>query len=141
MKTSARNELAGSVKKLTAGTVDTEVVLDIGGGDEIVAMITKTSAESLGLRLGIPAYALIKASWVILTPVDEIRTSARNRLRGVVEGVETGALNSEVTLVLPGGKRLSAVITNDSLRALDIRIGIPVSALIKASHVIVAVTA
>lgn len=141
MKTSARNEIAGPVKKLTYGTVDAEVVLDIGGGDEIVAIITRTSAESLGLHQGTPAYALIKASWVILTSVDEVRTSARNRLQGMVEAVETGALNSEVTLTLPGGKHLYAVITNDGLQALDIRVGVPVSALIKASHVIIAVTA
>lgn len=141
MKTSARNELAGSVKKLTHGKVDTEVVLDIGGGDEIVALITKVSAESLGLRPGTPAYALIKASWVIITIAEEIRTSARNFLQGTVESVEKGALSSEVTLALPGGKHLAAMITNDSLRKLDIRIGSRASALIKASHVVVAVSA
>lgn len=141
MKTSARNELAGSVKALTHGTVDTEVVLDIGGGDEIVAIITKGSAEALGLRLAMPAYALIKASWVIITVSDKIRTSARNRLQGTVEAVQTGAVNSEVILELPGGKRLAALITNDSLQLLDIHVGSRASALIKASHVIVAVNA
>ncbi len=141
MRTSARNELAGKVKSVTLGAVNAEVVLDIGGGDELVAVITNASVENLALQPGGTAYALVKAPWVVLTTGERIKTSARNRLCGKVERVEEGAVNAEVTLTLPGGKRMAAIVTNDSVRELGLRPGVPACALIKASHVIVAVNA
>ena len=140
MKTSARNELAGTIRSLTPGAGKNEVVLDIGDSDELVAIITNTSAENLKLRVGVVAYALIKASWVILTGADGIReSSARNRLCGVVETIRPGQVNAEVTLALPGGKRITAIVTSDSISALGLKQGKGACALIKASHVIVAV--
>jgi molybdopterin-binding protein len=66
MKLSARNQLKGKVVKITPGAVNTEVVLELPGGAQVVAIITKTSAESLGLAVGKPAYAVIKASSVMV---------------------------------------------------------------------------
>lgn len=66
MKISARNTLKGTVKKITPGAVNTEVVIELPGGVEIVSVITKASAESLGLAVGKEAYAVIKASNVMV---------------------------------------------------------------------------
>ena len=66
MKTSARNEFAGTVKILEKGVVNTEVMLDIGEGEELVAVITHESVESLGLKVGASACAHIKSSHVVL---------------------------------------------------------------------------
>ncbi len=66
MKLSARNQLKGKVVKVTPGAVNSEVVLEIAGGVQVVAIITKTSAESLGLAPGKAAYAIIKASNVMV---------------------------------------------------------------------------
>jgi molybdopterin-binding protein len=66
MKISARNQLAGKVKKITDGAVNSEVVLELEGGQEIVAIITKESAHSLGLKVGKAAFAIIKASSVMM---------------------------------------------------------------------------
>jgi len=63
---SARNSLKGKVKKITPGTVNTEVVVELPGGDEIVSMISKDSAERLGLKVGKEVYAVIKASNVMI---------------------------------------------------------------------------
>lgn len=63
---SARNVLKGKVKKITMGAVNAEVTLEIATGIEIVAMITKSSAERLALKEGKPAYAIIKASSVMV---------------------------------------------------------------------------
>ncbi len=65
MKLSARNVLKGTVKAVTPGVVNTEVVIDVGG-TEVVAIITKSSAESLGLAVGKAAYAVIKATNVMV---------------------------------------------------------------------------
>ena len=66
MKTSARNTLKGTVKQITPGAVNTEVVIELPGGIEIVSIITNTSAESLGLAVGKEAYAVVKASSVMV---------------------------------------------------------------------------
>jgi molybdopterin-binding protein len=66
MKISARNILKGTIKKLTPGAVDTEVIIEVAPGVEIASIITKTSAENLGLEVGKPGYAIIKAPNVII---------------------------------------------------------------------------
>jgi molybdopterin-binding protein len=66
MKISARNVLKGHVKSLTQGAVNTEVVVELPGGQEIVSIITRASAERLGLAVGKPVHAIIKASSVLL---------------------------------------------------------------------------
>jgi molybdopterin-binding protein len=66
MKISARNVLKGRIKQLTAGAVNTEVVVELDGGAQIVSIITKSSAETLGLEDGKEVYAVIKASNVMI---------------------------------------------------------------------------
>jgi molybdopterin-binding protein len=58
--------LKGKVKSVEHGSVNSEVVLQLPGGTEIVSIITKTAAQNLGLKEGKEAYAIIKASNVIL---------------------------------------------------------------------------
>ena len=66
MKVSARNVLKGKVKRITPGAVNTEVVVELPGGTEVVSIITRSSAESLGLAVGKQVYAVIKASNVMI---------------------------------------------------------------------------
>jgi molybdopterin-binding protein len=66
MKVSARNVLKGKVKKVTTGAINDEVIVELPGGAELVSIITKTSAERLGLKSGKDVYAIIKASNVMI---------------------------------------------------------------------------
>ena len=66
MKISARNVLKGKVVKVTTGAVNAEVVIELGGGEQIISIITKESAEKLGLGKGKEVYAVIKASNVMV---------------------------------------------------------------------------
>jgi molybdopterin-binding protein len=66
MKISARNVLAATVKSVTPGAVDSEVIVELAPGIEVVSIITKQSAEKLKLRPGAKAYAIIKASNVMI---------------------------------------------------------------------------
>lgn len=66
MKISARNVLKGKVTKITHGAVNSEVVMVLDGGVEIVSIITRQSAEALGLKEGSDAFAVVKASNVML---------------------------------------------------------------------------
>jgi molybdopterin-binding protein len=72
MKLSARNVLKGTVKSITEGAVNTEVVVELSGDQEIVSIITKNSAQNLGLAKGKTVYSVIKASSVMLA-VDWIK--------------------------------------------------------------------
>jgi molybdopterin-binding protein len=66
MRLSARNILKGKVIKIIPGAVNSEVILELPGGAQVVSIITKESAENLGLAVGKPAYAVIKASSVMM---------------------------------------------------------------------------
>jgi molybdopterin-binding protein len=66
MKLSARNILKGKVKKVNAGAINTELIVALAGGDEVVSVITKASAERLGLAPGKEVYAVIKATSVMI---------------------------------------------------------------------------
>src|SRR5574340_36266 len=139
MQTSARNQFLGKVTTVKKGAVNAEVILDIGGGEQLAAVITNDSVDHLDLKPNDEAYALIKAPWVILTTDDSLRTSARNRLCGTVVRCQEGAVNGEVIVELAGGKTVAAIVTNDSIRSLGLKVGVRACALIKASHIILAV--
>lgn len=141
MKTSARNQFLGTVSSVTRGAVNSEVILDIGGSDTLAAIITNASADGLGLAHGVEAFALIKAPWVIVTTDESLKTSARNRLCGVISRCLEGAVNGEVIIDLPGGKSVAAIVTNESIHSLGLKVGERACALIKASHIILAVSA
>ena len=66
MKLSARNILKGTVVKVVTGSVNSEVVVQIAGGAHVVSIITNEAVASLGLKPGVPAYAVIKASNVMI---------------------------------------------------------------------------
>jgi molybdopterin-binding protein len=66
MKLSARNVLKGKVKQVNPGVVNSEVTVAMEGGNEVVAIITKASAERLGLAPGKEVYAVIKATNVMI---------------------------------------------------------------------------
>ena len=66
MKISARNVLKGKVKKVTPGAVNSEIIVEVAGGIEMVSIITKSSVERLGLKSGKEVYAIVKASNVMI---------------------------------------------------------------------------
>lgn len=66
MQISARNVLKGKIKEITPGAVNSEIIVDVGNGVEMVSIITKSSAERLGLKKGKSVYAIVKASNVMI---------------------------------------------------------------------------
>jgi molybdopterin-binding protein len=66
MKISARNILKGKVVKVVRGAVNAEVIIELPGGTRLVSIITNSSVENLGLTEGKEAYAIIKASNVMV---------------------------------------------------------------------------
>jgi molybdopterin-binding protein len=66
MQISARNVLKGKIKKITPGAVNSEIIVEVAGGVEMVSIITKSSAERLGLKVGKEVYTIVKASSVMI---------------------------------------------------------------------------
>ena len=63
---SARNRLSGIVRSIDGDGILCEVILDLGNGQEVVSLITRSSVERLGLRPGVPAFAIIKSTEVMI---------------------------------------------------------------------------
>jgi molybdate transport system regulatory protein len=140
MKISARNVFEGTIQSVTKGAVNAEVILLLKGGGNIVAIITNSSVDSLNLAKGKAAYAIVKASEVIVGKgLDGTKLSARNVLAGTITGVLDGAVSSEVAIGLPGGTAVVASITKASVQALGLQQGDQVSAIVKASNVMIGV--
>lgn len=137
MRTSARNQFTGTVSGYKAGAVNDEVELALASGAKIVAIVTRESTEALDLKMGAQAFALVKASSVIVaTDLAGARLSARNQLAGTVSAVTPGAVNAEVVIDIGSGMSIAAIVTQSSLKALGLAPGAPATALFKASSVI-----
>ena len=142
MRVSARNVILGKVAEVRRGIVSTEVTLSIKEGETLCSVITNESASVLGLKSGMEAYAIFKASAVILgKDLHGAKISARNLLCGTADRIVHGPVNAEVTVVLPGGSVLTAIITEESAKRLLVAKGDHICALVKASSVILGVDA
>lgn len=137
MKTSARNQFFGTVKSIQVGAINDAIEIAVAGGQTVVATVTRESTQELDLDVGREVFALIKASSIILvSEAEDVRFSARNQFAGTVARIQTGAVNSEV-VVSVGDSTLAVIITNDSAKSLELKEGSPVTAIFKASSVIV----
>lgn len=140
MNVSARNAFAGIITALTEGVVNAEVELTTAGGDRIVAIVTEGSVQALGLSVGRAVIAYVKAPWVLLLAGQcDAHFSARNQLTGTVSKLHKGQVNSEVAIRLPGGTTVYSVVTNEAVMELGLKPGVEATALINASHVVLAV--
>lgn len=120
MKTSARNQLFGTVTAIQAGAVNDTVEITIADGHHIIATITRESTEELELQVGSEVFALIKASDIILlSSAEKVRLSARNQFSGTVAHIQAGAVNSEIIITV-GENTLAVVITNGSVASLQL---------------------
>lgn len=135
---SARNQLKGRIEEIRTGAVNTAVTLKTSGGDWITAMISKMSAEELGLVPGKDAIAVIKATDVMIG-IGELKISARNQLAGEIAKVEEGAVNAIVTLRLSSGDMITSTISMAAVNDLGLAQGVKAKAIIKATSVMIAV--
>lgn len=141
MKISARNIFSGSVEKITKGAVNAEVILALNGGVLITSIITNGSVDNLNLKEGTNAYAIVKASSIIIgQDLDKAKISTRNILRGTISKIIEGPVSTEVDLEIGGGNVISAVITHGSSERLGLKEGDPITAAFKASSVILGVS-
>ena len=138
LELTTRNQIRGTVTGVVTGAVMAEVTIAVGG-EQIVAVITRHSAERLGLADGDDVTVLIKATEVMLAKGSEglDRLTTRNQIPGKVTNVQTGNVMAEVTIDAKGNE-LVAAVTKGSVERLGLAAGDDVVALIKATEVMVA---
>jgi molybdate transport system regulatory protein len=139
MKSTARNQFAGTVSAVDIGPVSAQTTIALKAGGEITATMTAAAAQRLKLSVGQEALALIKASAIVLvTDFAGWQLSARNQLAGTVSRIERGAVSSLVVLTLPGGAAITATVTNEGVEAMGLAVGSAATAVFKAYAVMVA---
>lgn len=137
-RSSARNQFHGRIEGINGDGVESEVRIRLDESTVLAAVITRESVENLELGDGVEVLAMIKASSVMLTRDEGFRMSARNQLWGEVMRVHEGAVNHEITLALPSGRSIAAVITAGSSETLALQPGVRACAFFKASSVLLA---
>ena len=141
MKVSARNTFAGTVTNITKGAVNAEVTISLKGGVPLTAVVTNGAIDNLALKTGMEAYAIVKASSIIIgTDLHDAKISARNIFCGTITKVVEGPVNTEVDVEIGGGNTICAVVTHGSSTRLELNAGGHACALFKASSVIIGVS-
>ena len=139
MKTSARNQWLGTVSVIRPGAVNVEVEVTLTGGTRIAAIVTRDSTDALELRVKQTVFVLVKAQAVWLaTGLNKARVSTRNRFEGVVQALRPGAVNAEVIVETSQGLGIAAILAQSEVTELGLAVGSPVTALVKASDIILA---
>ena len=139
MKTSARNVFRCTVTDIRPAPVDVVVTLRVSEQHSIVAIITNDSVVRLGLAQGRHAIALVKASFVTLTPsVDDNIVHEPNGIAGTVVQRLDGGDSSEIVLDIGLGKTLVSVISQESATSLAIATGDRLRGYFRPDHVILA---
>lgn len=137
MKTSARNAFTGKVTAIRDGNILSEVEVTTPGGLKVVSVITHESMGSLGIGMGSLVTATVKAPWVILVKEEmKLRTSARNKYCGKIVKVNEGVISAEVVVELPDGTRICSLVTDESVKNLDLKVGDEICTMFKAFSVI-----
>lgn len=139
MNISARNQIAGKVSSVKAGAVNGVVAIEFGAG-VIKADITMEAIEELGLKEGVKAAAVIKASNVMFAAGDKRieNLSARNQFPGKITALKKGAVNGHVTVTLADGTSIKGSVTNEAIDELGLDEGKDAVAIIKSTDVMVA---
>lgn len=135
LRTSARNQFAGPICAMHESPSGFEVRLRLDDTNDLAATITRESAENLGLKIGMEVHALVKATAVSLSNDPTVQTAALNRLCGNVDRIHRGTMNAEVSVLLPSGRSVTAVVSKENLNQMKLELGKPCCALIEASSV------
>lgn len=139
MKSSARNQFSGTVSGLRDAGMNHLVHVRLDDDRELVTLITKASAENLGLHIGGEVFALFKATNVSLT-VDETQAGKfTNRFWGEVMSIDVGRGSVEVVLALSSGRSVVTVVSDAHFATLGLKEGMRACACIDPETVILAV--
>lgn len=135
MQISARNQIQGRIKEIEKGRVNAKVVVELSSGSSLVSIVSHSAVDSLNLKIGDEVTSLFKSNSVFIGIGNTITISARNQLQGTIERIHLGEVNGEVVVDIGNGTNIVSIITKDAISAMGLKEGMEVSAIIKASDV------
>ena len=136
MKLSARNKFIGKVVDVTRGAVNGIVKIELSNGQHITSSITLEAIDDLDITVGKEVTAIIKSTSVLIGR-GHLTLSARNKLSGTIIDINRGAVNAIVKVELPSNVVITSSITLEAVDELDLTIGTEVTAVVKASEVLI----
>jgi len=137
IKTSATNQLFGSITAIEIGAVNAQVVVKLKGGEQVVAAISLADLTQLNLVVDGDVILLINDPEIIMmTDPESYQYSSRNCLAGKVMRIQTDGIDAEVVIQLSSGDSIVAMITQASAENMNLKLDTPVYALFKSNSVI-----
>lgn len=137
IKTSATNQLFGSIIAIETGAVNAQVVVKLKGGEQVVAAISLADLTQLNLVVDGDVLLLINDPEIIMmTDPESYQYSSRNCLAGRVMRIQTDGIDAEVVIQLLSGDSIVAIITQASAESMNLKLDTPVYALFKSNSVI-----
>ena len=133
---SARNKFIGKVTDVTRGAVNGIVKIELSNGQHITSSITLEAIDDLDITVGKEVTAIIKSTSVLIGR-GQLTLSARNKLSGTIIDINRGAVNAIVKVELPSNVVISSSITLEAVDELDLTVGTEVTAVVKASEVLI----
>ena len=137
MQISARNQIIGTIEKISLGAVNAEIQMKLKSGKSIISIITNSSVENLGLAINDEVVAVIKSSNVLLSTQTNLKLSARNSLNGNIEEIIIGSVNAEVVVNIGNEDKIVAIVTINSIENMGLKVGASVDVIIKASDIMI----
>ena len=141
VKTSAQNQLFGSIVNIQIGAVNAEVIVGMKGGEQIAVNTSLISITEMDLRIGADALLLINNTDISLALESDYQAFlVNNRLPCQVLRVQQDDINAEVMVLLAGGETLAAVISPQIVKDLDIQPGLSLWAIFNSNAPILGVS-
>lgn len=137
MQISARNQIGGIVESITKSKINAQIDIKLKSGNILTSVITNKATENLDLKVGDDVIALFKSSTVLLSLDTNLNISARNQLLGKIENINIDEINSEIIIDIGNEDKIATVITTDSVKSLNLKIGTKINAIIKSSDIMI----
>lgn len=134
-KIRSQNQLLGVITAKHEGRTESEISVDLGAFTEIIVTLKSSTPDQKNHNVGDQVLLRVKPSSIIISTDRRIRTSARNNLRGKIVRLLKGEVNTEVIIDIGNEKTMCSVITDISVKELELSVGTEVVALFKASSV------
>ncbi|MGB5965036.1 MAG: TOBE domain-containing protein [Sulfurimonadaceae bacterium] len=137
LRTSARNQLLGSVTSIQTSALGADVALQLSGGEEVHVFITRRSLEEMSIQSGMNLFVILKSSWIRLC--SEKEEGGANSLLCHLDEVLSDTEAVEVTASLQGGNTLTVSIKPHMFEALGLKEGDTAWACFEPSNALLAI--
>ena len=137
MSLSARNQLSCEITEIKTGAVNSQISAKLSNGEILRANVTVESEKNL--KVGKKVVFIFKAPSVMLAKEENLKLSAANLLKGRVIEAKIGSVNAEIVLEISNHQTITSIITKESAMQMRIGVGDELTAIIKASQIIIGV--